>query len=155
MKTTMKKLIIALIISLVTAISAYAAPFGVSSDKDDYLGFAPWAEGYRLNVIDFDIKNISIAPYAPFNSSYNATGISGVMNIDMSNTQTLELNTSILNLATLNHRYGLGLEANYKLSLPGTDAAIGISLITVNNSAIIEGKLPELDTMQINGKLEF
>lgn len=152
----MKKLIIALIISLVTTMSAYAAPFGVPSDKDDYLGFAPWAEGYRLNIAEFDIKNIGIAPYAPFNNNYNATGISGVMNIDMPNYQTLELNTSILNLATLNHRYGLGLEANYKFNFSGsTTAAVGISIITVNNSAIIEGKLPELDTMQINGKLEF
>jgi hypothetical protein len=129
MKTIMKKLIITLIISLVASVSAYAAPFGVSSDNNDYLGFAPWAEGYRLNIAEFDIKNISIAPYAPFNNSYNATGISGVVNIDMSNAQTLELNTSVLNLATLNHRYGLGLglEANYKLSLPGTDAH-GVSL---------------------------
>ncbi len=155
MKTTMKKLLITLIISFITTMSAYAAPFGVSTDKDDYLGFAPWAEGYRLDIADFDIKNISIAPYAPFNNSYNAAGISGVMNIDMSNYQTLELNTSILNLTNLN-KQGLGIEASYKFSFSGsTTAAIGISLVTVDNAAIVEGKLPQLDMMQINGKLEF
>lgn len=146
----MKRIVFALLIVLFTASAAYAEPFAVNSDSNDYLGYAPWAEGYKLGASDFDVKSVSILPY----SSYNAKGITGMLTVDLPNVQGLELSTSIINLANLNNSQALDLGVSQRINVGGTDANVGFSIITTDPGSIIKGT-PQLDTLQVNGRLEF
>lgn len=146
----MKRFIFAILLVLFTASAACAEPLAVRSDNNDYLGYAPWAEGYRLGVSDFDVKSVVIMPY----SSYNAKGITGMVSIDLPNVQGLEFSTSIINLANLNNSQALDLGVSQRINVGGNNANVGFSIITTDPGSIIKGN-PQLDTLQINGRLEF
>lgn len=146
----MKRFIFTILLVLFTASVACAEPLTVRSDNNDYLGYAPWAEGYRLGVSDFDVKSVVILPY----NSYNAKGITGMVSIDLPNVQGLEFSTSIINLANLNNSQAFDLGVSQRINVGGNNANVGFSIITTDPGSIIKGN-PQLDTLQINGRLEF
>lgn len=146
----MKKILTTLIIYLALSASAIAAPILPLSDQNDYLGFAPWANGYRLNIAEFNTATVEVAPFA----TSLAQGVSGIISIELPDTQVIEFSTSVLNLTELN-KQGFGIGANYRFGIAGTNANVGLSITTTDQEAINQLHLPQIDAMQINGRLEF